>query len=78
MKMVAPFTVLTGRLFSASIASGLLLSFTSYSNWPILAVPGGTIWFCAASAPATSSADSPLDCSASGSRSIWICRTRPP
>ena len=76
--MVAPFTVLTGRSFSSSTAAGLSLSFTLYSNCPILVVPAGMIWFCAASALSTSCADRCFACSAWGSRSIWIWRSLPP
>ena len=57
--MVVPLTVLIGRLFSSSAASGLLLSFTWYSCLPILLVPAGRIRFWALMALDTSSGEMP-------------------
>ena len=50
----------------------------AYSTLPIFWVPAGVSRFCAASALATSLADSPRACMAAGSRSIWIWRNLPP
>ena len=43
-----------------------------------MAVPVGSMRFCAETAVATSCGDSPRAFSASGSRSTTICRTLPP
>ncbi len=78
MKITAPFTVRIGSALSWSMVNGLLLRRMLYSKPPIFCVPAGMIWFCCASAVATSCADSPLACSACGSRSICTWRTLPP
>ena len=76
--MVASPTVLTGRLLSASIVSGVLLSLILYSRWPILAVPEGMMMLWRFNALVTSAGDSPLACNASMSRSTMITRGLPP
>ena len=61
MKIVPPFTVLIGILFSALIASGVAFSSMLYSVRPIFAVPEGRITFCALTAFTTSLGVSPRD-----------------
>jgi hypothetical protein len=60
------------------IADGALLSCSVYSRLPTFCVPIGTMRFCAASAAATSCADSPRACIAATSRSICTWRCLPP
>ena len=63
---------------NASIVSGLLLSLTTYSRSPILAVPAGMIRFWLPMAALTSDGERPCAYRASGSRLTMICRSRPP
>ena len=59
MKMVLPFTVLIGMALISSTSSGLELRMTGYSCAPILAVPPGTMMFCAPMTALMSRGESP-------------------
>ena len=63
--MVLP-TFLIGRSLNSDIFCRSTLASTSYSNWPILAVPPGKMSCSLLSAVNTSFGDRPLDCSRPG------------
>src|ERR1700740_1941056 len=76
--MVAPLTVLIGRVSKSLMAGGLALIPTWYSNWPILAVPDGKIRFCAFTALMTSAGGNPRACLAWEFRFPSTYRSLPP
>jgi len=69
---------LTGMLLRSSMLAGVALVRTVYCVSPILAVPDGSVRFCAFTAFTTSSGVSPLASSFAGSRSTMIWRYLPP
>jgi hypothetical protein len=76
--MTLPLRVVIGRSLSSATVRGLALTVTKYSRSPIFCVPAGRIEFCAPIAAVTSLPERPVARSASGSRSTWTCRCRPP
>ncbi len=75
---VAPFTTLIGMLLRSSMLVGVALVRTVYCVLSILAVPDGSVRFCALTAFTTSSGVRPFASSLVGSMSTMICRYLPP
>ena len=73
-----PFTAFTGIAPSSSTPEGAPFRRSVSSVSPIFCVPIGRMKFWAASAVATSCAESPRACSAAGSMSICMKRALPP
>jgi hypothetical protein len=78
MNTTVPLTVRIGASLSSSGRSGLELSLMLYSMSSIFSVPAGMIRFCSPIALLTSTADRPLERSASGSMSTCTSRCLPP
>ena len=76
--MVAPFTVLIGRLLNAPMLGRLLFRRTGYSVPANFAVPAGTIRFCRFREFDTSIGDRRFAYSSSRFRSTMIWRFLPP
>ena len=70
--------ILIGRSFNSATVRGLALRSTSYSNWPILAVPDGSTIFCRFTAETTSAVESPFDWRSCGFNATDTWRDFPP